>query len=204
MDPRLRVAREAARLLHTGASEGYKQAKEMAARSLGVDVMPSNYEVAIELDLMAERLGGEERKQLLIAMRNAALTVMRALAEYSPVLIGSVWRGTARKGSDVDVTVYAVQPEDVRHTLALAGCEVEKSEGAVAIKGGQAVRSEHITVRIDDGIQAEIVVRPPEEKDKMVRCEIYGDLKRGLNITELERLMKTDPLRKFVPRRRYR
>ncbi len=47
MEPREIVAKEAARLLYTGASEEYKHAKEQAARSLGLDAMPSNYEVAV-------------------------------------------------------------------------------------------------------------------------------------------------------------
>lgn len=204
MDPRVRVAREAAHLLYTGASEEYKHAKEQAALSLGVNAMPSNYEVAIELDLLAEELEGEERKQLLLMMRKAAVTIMTVLSNYSPVLIGSVWRGTARKGSDIDITVYTVQPGTVKTTLDLAGYSVEKSEEDVAIKGGRPKRSQHITVGLDDGIQVEVVVRPEDERGEVARCEIYGDRKRGINLPELEKLMKRDPLRKFVPRRRYR
>jgi hypothetical protein len=55
-----------------------------------------------------------------------------------------------------------------------------------------------------DGIQGEVVVRPPEERDEAERCEIYGDAKRGLTLANLEKLMKTDPLRKFIPGRRYK
>ena len=106
MDPRRRVAKEAARLLYTGAAEEYKQAKEEAARSLGVKAMPSNYEVAVELDLQAEEAEGEERQHLLLGMRRDALKVMRTLGEFDPRLIGSVWRGTARKGSDIDISVF--------------------------------------------------------------------------------------------------
>ena len=73
MDPRERIAREAARLLYTGASEEYKHAKERAASSLGLDVMPSNFEVALELDILADELEGEERKRLLVRMREKAL-----------------------------------------------------------------------------------------------------------------------------------
>jgi len=98
LKPRRRVAKEAARLLYTGAAEEYKQAKEEAARSLGVDAMPSNYDVAIELDLLAEETEGEGRRRLLLGMREAALKMMRALAEFDPRLIGSVWRGTGPRG----------------------------------------------------------------------------------------------------------
>ena len=204
MESRGRVAKEAARLLYTGASEEYMQAKERAARSLGVDAMPSNYEVAVELDLLAEQSEGDERRELLVAMRNAALGVMRVLAEHGPVLIGSVWRGTARRGSDIDIVAYSSRPDDVVTLLRSAGYHVARSEDAVAVRGSRTVRSTHVYLSLGGGFEAEVVVRPPEERGEEERCEIYGDVKRGIGLRELEKLMKSDPLRKFVPRRRFR
>ncbi len=204
MEPRERVAKEAARLLYTGASEEYMHAKERAARSLGVDAMPSNYEVAVELDLLAEQSEGAERRDFLIGMRNEALGVMRVLAEYGPVLMGSVWRGTARRGSDIDIVAYASRPNDVAALLRSAGYHVARSEDAVAVRRGRTVRSTHFYLSLGGGLEAEVVVRPPEERGEEERCEIYGDVKRGISLQELEKLMKSDPLRKFVPRRRFR
>ena len=195
---------EAARLLYTGASEEYKHAKEQAASSLGVKATPSNHEVAVELDLLADETEGDERRRLLGNMRGSAMKLMQALTEYSPLLMGSVWRGTARKGSDVDITVYADQPEDVESTLDRSGYKLGESEEVTVTKGGRPVRSRHISVRLGEGIDGEVVVRPLEERDEVESCEIYGDPKRGLALPELEKLMKTDPLRKFVPRRRYK
>jgi predicted nucleotidyltransferase len=204
LEPRERVAKEAARLLYIGASEEYKHAKEEAARSLGVNSMPSNYEVAIELDLLAEETEGDERRRLLIEMRRAALNLMQDLAHYGPMLMGSVWRGTARKGSDVDITVYADRPEEVVSRLVQSGYRIVKSEDVTAVRRGRTSRSRHINVELSDGFEAEVVVRPLRERGEGEICEIYGDPKRGLGLTDLEKLMKTDPLRKFVPRRRYR
>ncbi len=203
MEPRERVAKEAARLLYTGASEEYKHAKEQAARSLGLDAMPSNYEVAVELDLLADQFEGEERKKMLLKMRNEALAAMRALAGYSPRLMGSVWRGTARKGSDLDIDVYSDRPEEVESKLSHTGYVVDRSEEVVVNKGGRTVRTRHLTIYLNE-FDVEVVVRPPEEKGKAERCEIYGDLKKGLGLSGLEKLMRSDPLRKFVPRRRRR
>lgn len=203
MEPREIVAKEAARLLYTGASEEYKHAKEQAARSLGFDAMPSNYEVAVELDLLADQFEGEERKKMLLKMRNEALTAMRALTGYSPRLMGSVWRGTARKGSDLDIDVYSDRPEEVESMLSHTGYVVDRSEEVVVNKGGRTVRTRHLTIYLNE-FDVEVVVRPPEEKGKAERCEIYGDLKKGLGLSGLEKLMRSDPLRKFVPRRRRR
>lgn len=191
-------------MLYIGASEEYKHAKEEAARSLGVNALPSNYEVAVELDQLAEETEGEERRRLLVGMRRAALRVMQALADYGPLLMGSVWRGTARRGSDVDITVYADRPNRVESRLRESGYGILKSEEATAVRGGRTVRSRHINIELGDGFEAEVVVRPLKEKGESETCEIYGDSKRGLGLTDLEKLMKTDPLRKFVPRRRHR
>jgi predicted nucleotidyltransferase len=202
MDPRGEVAREAARLLYTGAVEEYKHAKEQAARNLGVNAKPSNYEVAMELDLLSDQMEGEERKRLLVSLRGQALALMRLLSEYDPVLIGSVWRGTARRGSDVDINVYS-DPGEVKSRLRSAGYTIEDTREEAFTQRGRTVRSTHVFVALE-GAKGEVVVRPPEERGEAERCEIYGDAKRGLRLVELEKLMKTDPLRKFVPGRRQR
>jgi predicted nucleotidyltransferase len=203
-EQRARVAKEAARLLYIGASEEYKHAKERAARGFGLTSMPSNYEVAIELDLIAEEYEGEERERLLNAMREVAIVIMKDLVDYNPVLTGSVWRGTARRGSDIDINVYSSEPEDVESLLINKGYNVRESEEVKLVKGSRTIRSRHISIQLAEGPVAEVIVRPVEEMREETRCETYGDLKRGLKLPELEKLMRTDPLRKFVPRRRYR
>ena len=75
--------------------------------------MPSNHDVALELDKIAEENEGSKRKERLIEMRKEALGIMKQLERFCPVLIGSVWRGTIRQGSDIDIAVYADEPEEV-------------------------------------------------------------------------------------------
>ena len=204
MDPRRDVAREAARLIYTGASEEYLHAKERAARSLGVESIPSNHEVALELDILADEIEGKTRAELINKMRELALGLMRVLSDLKPVLSGSVWRGTARKGSDIDIDVYSNEPVEVKKLLEDLGYSVTGFKKKVAVSGRMMSRSTHIQVRLEEDIEGEVVVRPIEEDGLEVRCEVYGDVKKGLRLPELEKLMNTDPLRKFVPRRRYR
>lgn len=204
MDPRRRVAREAARLLYLEAEKEYKQAKEAAGRSLGLDAMPSNYDVAMELDLIADEAEGEERGEHLLQMRAEALNIMQILSAYSPRLIGSVWRGTAKKGSDIDITAYASEPEEVTARMEKAGFSIKGVEEVTTSEQGRPRRTHHITIWLKKGDEAEVVVRSPEETEEVERCDIYGDLKRGLSLPELERLMREDPLRRFVPQRRRR
>lgn len=202
MKSRTEVAREAARLIYAGEAESYKDGKKQAALNLGIDSMPSNYEVAIELDLFAAKMEGEERRLLMLIMRREALNLMHVLAEFEPVLIGSVWRGTARKGSDIDIVVYSEQPELVYNRLKKAGFNLDEPEEIALIKSGHSIRSVHIPVKISEEIEAEVVVRHLEEAEKIERCEVFGDQKRGLSIEKLEKLLLTDPDKKFIPRRR--
>lgn len=195
------VARLAARLLYDRKVKEYKDAKEMAAASLGSKTLPSNYEVAVELDALTDRLEGEDRQRRLAEMREAALQVMKELTRYRPRLMGSVWRGTVRLGSDIDIIVYG-DPEEVEHTLSQSH-NVDGRETRRFTLEGLPRETTHITLTVG-GYDAEVVVRPPRDMEayRLDRCETYGDHRRGLGVPELEKLMKTDPLRRFVPRRR--
>ena len=203
MDARRHVAYEAARLLYDGAYEEYKDAKEAAATSLGVRSVPSNYEVAEQLERIAEEEEGSDRLRRLMEMRMVAVEVMKALSDLSPRLIGSVWRGTARRGSDVDVVVYG-DHDLVELTLTEKYVVKEKTAKSFMVEG-MPHTSTHLKLEAG-GYDVEVVVRPPRDVEayRNERCDIYGDLKRGIGLGELERLMKTDPLRRFIPRRRQR
>jgi hypothetical protein len=45
----------------------------------------------------------------------------------------------------------------------------------------------------------ENIVRSSEELDRKERCAIYGDEIAGLNLKELERMLKENPAKKFLP-----
>jgi predicted nucleotidyltransferase len=197
---RIAVAKEAAKLLYSNKIKEYKDAKEIAAASLGIKSLPSNFEIAIELDNLAEKIEGSERHERLIDMRKTALTVMNVLKEYDPVLIGSVWRGVSRLGSDIDFIVYNENLEAIIEKLKVF-CFIRSNDTRFDVNGSPH-HSTHIWLEVN-GYEVEVVVRPPE--DKIVeKCELFGDVKRGIKIEALERLMRTDPLRRFVPRRRSR
>jgi len=203
MPTREDVAREAARLLYNRSVKEYKDAKENAAASLGVKALPSNYEVATELDRLADEAEGPERRSRLIEMREAALEVMRKLRRWGPRLMGSVWRGTARVGSDIDVIVYG-DPDEVERELSRTyNVEGRDVEGFTLEGLPRSTTHIRLTVR---GYETEVVVRSPADMDAYGddRCEIYGDPRRGLGVEELEKLMRVDPLRRFIPKRRVR
>jgi predicted nucleotidyltransferase len=170
-----------------------------AAKTLGTHFLPTNLEVAVELDKIAEANEGPARKERLIQMRKEALKIMRALKEYGPLLIGSVWRGTTRQESDIDITVYNDVPSEILNILKKKSLKVSKTEWTTTTKRGKPEASFHIYVETSGKQRVEIVVRSSEEASRKRKCEIFGDELKGLNIKELERLLKENPAQKFIP-----
>jgi len=124
---------------------------------------------------------------------------MLVLKEYCPLLIGSVWRGTIRHGSDIDVAVYHDVPEEILRLLEKAGFRISKTEWTTVTKKGKHEASFHIYVETSGKQTAEIVVRSSEQASRKRKCEIFGDEIKGLNVKELERVLKASPAQKFMP-----
>jgi predicted nucleotidyltransferase len=199
LDLKRKTAKEAAVLLYFGAEKEYKQAKLRAAKTLGVRFLPTNLEVALELDKVAEENEGLTRKERLIQMRAEALKMMTVLAAYSPRLIGSVWRGTIRKESDIDIAVYHDLPNDIVNLLKVQGSNVSKTERVTVTKKGLAESSFHIYMETLGKQRIEIVVRTSEEAGRKRKCEIFGDELKGLTTQELEMLLRENPAQQFIP-----
>lgn len=194
-----RVTREAAVLLYTSQEKEYKQAKQRAAQNLRAQALPSNREVAKELDSLADEIEGSTRQERLLQMRREALQIMKALKAFHPKLIGSVWRGTAHKDSDIDIVTFSSQPINVLQKLEHEGFEATNTEWQSAPKLDKKEKSFHIYLKLPSGNEAEVVVRSLERMNQKVKCEIYGDTVTGLNTLQLERLIRENPLQKFTP-----
>ncbi len=198
-DLKHRVAREAATLLYFGAEKEYKQAKTKAAVTFGVHFLPSNLEIALELDKIAEENEGPKRKERLIQMRKEALNVMRLLGAFCPVLIGSVWRGTIKQGSDIDIAVYTDEPEEITGMLKAGGVRVLKKAWTTVNKRGATLESFHIYAETASKHGLEIVARSREDAGKKRKCETFGDELKGLNIKELQKILESNPTQQFIP-----
>jgi len=194
-----RVAKEAATLLYFGAEKEYKQAKVRAAKTLGTNFLPSNLEVALQLDKIAEESEGLKRKDRLIEMRKEALKTMKFLNAYRPRLIGSVWRGTIKQGSDIDIAVYADEPEEITNVLKSEGVKITKKAWMTVNKQGKTLASFHIYAESSAKQRFEIVVRSAEEAGEKRKCEIFGDTIKGLTIQDLEKVLQDSPTQKFIP-----
>ena len=170
-----------------------------AAETLGSHFLPTNLEVALELDRIAEETEGSDRKERLIRMRTTALEIMKTLEAYKPLLIGSVWRGTIRRGSDIDIELYHDAPSEIVNILKAKGFETAKTEWTAVTKKGENESAFHIYIETAGNQRIEVVVRSPEEANRKRKCETFGDEIKGLSLPELEKLLKENPTQKFIP-----
>lgn len=196
---RTKVAREAANLIYSGIEKEYKQAKLKAAEAVGSHFLPTNLEVAIELDRIAEEREGHERLEHLVQMRKEALKLMQILKTYKPLLIGSVWRGTIHYDSDIDIAVYHDAPQDILQVLAAEGIRIVGAERVMVTKKGERKGSFHIYAESPARKEVEIKVCTQEEMHRKEWCEIYGDEVVGLRIVELKKIIESKPTRRFLP-----
>jgi predicted nucleotidyltransferase len=132
-------------------------------------------------------------------MRTEAKEVMKLLRMFRPRLVGSVWRGTARKNSDIDIHVFAEDHKTVVELLQRHGITPNSSEWRSVTKDGEKTSSFHIHSVLASGDNLEVVVKSPEQKGKQERCETYGDVKTGLTLNQLTKILEKNPLERFVP-----
>ena len=196
---RQKIAVEAATLLYFGSEKEYRQAKVKAAETFGARTLPSNLEIALELDKIAENTEGLARTERLVQMRAEALRIMKILEKYCPVLIGSVWRGTIRRGSDIDIEVFCDEPEEIIPRLRVDSLEITKTERMTTTENKKIESSFHIHVLSSGKYAVEIAVRNSEQKGRRRKCDTFGDEIRGLKTTELEKILQDNPIIKFLP-----
>ncbi len=198
-ESRHKTAREAAALLYFGLEKEFFQAKIKAAKSLGSRILPSNLEIALELDRLADETEGTNRANRLIEMRKEALRLMKILNDWHPLLIGSVWRGTIKPSSDIDIELYCNTPQRVADLLRAENFRIAKIETVNITEKGEPSTSLHIFAEISGKFKAELIVRSITERGRKRTCDTFGDEIKGLTINELEWLLKQNPSQKFLP-----
>lgn len=196
---REKVAREAATLLYAGMEKEFKQAKLKASKTFRTHILPTNLEVALEIDKLAGEREGPAREERLVKMRKDALKLMKILKDYSPLLIGSVWRGTIHHASDIDIVASHDEPTNILNVLKQNKVQITQTESVAVTKKGKRKGSFHIYAALPDEEEAEIKVVSRAEASREEKCEIYGDQVRGLRIEELEEMLKNSPLQRFLP-----
>jgi hypothetical protein len=125
------IASAAARLMAEDGIGDYGAAKRKAARSLGAgdgDALPSNEEVEVELRAYQSLYQEDEQQERLREMRETALRLMEAMADFRPCLTGSVLDGTAGRFSEIELDLFADSAKDVEIFLLSRNISYEISD----------------------------------------------------------------------------
>ncbi len=133
--------------------------------------LPSNAEIRDEVLALARTLEGSDRDQQLREMRIAALQMMQRCESFHPRLIGSVLTGHIRKGSDIDIHLFANQIVAVTGLLDYHGMDYEVERKRIH-KAEQTRIYQHVHVR--DRFQFELTVYPPSERLVVPKSSITG------------------------------
>ncbi len=192
-DPRLRkqIALMAARLMYEGQVSEYFVAKRKAARRIGVDPkpkdLPSNAEIRHEILCMASLFEGEGRDERLLEMRLRALTIMRALERFHPRLIGSVLTGHIRKGSDIDLHLFAASAESVCLALDDLGLIYELERKRVVKFNEERI---FVHIHIKERYPLELTVYQPDQLSYVFKSSITGKPIEKAGLKETQALIR--------------
>jgi hypothetical protein len=170
------IAREAAEIMLREDVKQYFDAKRIAARRVldggryRAQDLPSNGEIRAALLDLVQLSEGPDRERLF-AMRAEALAVMRALEAWEPRLIGSVWSGHVRRGSDIDLHVFG-EVDAIRADLDGRRWPYEHAE--VLIRKGGEFRLYHHLHLLGRVFPVELSVVPSEERHLVTRSSVDG------------------------------
>ncbi len=191
---RRQIAWEAARLMYARQESEYYTAKMKAARRIcqgwvkPAD-LPSNVEIRDQIELLARLYEGDARTDNLLAMRLAALAMMRRLAPFRPRLIGSVLTGHVRHGSDIDLHVFADTAEAVSHLLDQDGLVYTVERKQVRKHGEERIFTH---VHLVDGFPFELTIYPMDQAHYVFKSSITGKAIERASIAELEQFLERE------------
>ena len=192
---RRQLAFLAAQMMYDRTESEYFTAKRKAAKQIGVESrfrpgdLPSNAEIRDQIQAMARIHEGPKRLDHLRDMRVEALRLMRKLARFRPRLIGSVWTGHVRAGSDIDIHVFSDSPAIVTDTLDDYALPYELERKRI-VKFGEERVFTHI--HVDDRFPFELTLYPEDKVHYVFQSSITGQAIERASIAELEAALKLE------------
>lgn len=196
-DPRVRlqIARIAAQMMYDRAESEYFTAKRKAARQVGIDAryhpkdLPSNAEIRDQVQILACLHEGDARTENLKRMRLTALRLMRRLHRFNPALIGSTWTGHIRKGSDIDIHLFAYAHSAVTLTLDDLGVKYDVEHKRIVKHNEQRVFTH---IHIAGEFPIELTVYGEDKIGYVFKSSITGKAIERATLPQLEQFMASD------------
>ena len=122
-------------------------------------------------------------------MRVEALRLMRKLARFRPRLIGSVWTGHVRAGSDIDIHIFSDSQAIVTDTLDDFALPYEVERKRVVKYGEERVFTH---IHVDDRFPFELTLYPEDKVHYVFKSSITGQAIERASIAELEAALKLE------------
>lgn len=189
---RRQIAWEAARLMFDRRESEYYRAKMKAARQIckgwvkPAD-LPSNAEIRDEVQNLSRMFDGNlEVAGKLREMRVAALQLMELLRDYRPRLIGSVLTGHIRRGSDIDLHLFADNLAAVTGVLDQHHYRYDTQRKEIT-KHGETNVYRH--VHIQDTWPFELTVYPANKAHYVFKSSITGKAIERASCAELRQFL---------------
>jgi hypothetical protein len=186
---RQRIAVEAARLIAEEGITEYGLAKKKAAARLGMPEsrnLPRTEDIEAALIEHQRLFGASEHTQRLTHLRKLALEAMRFLADFSPILVGGVWNGSAGKFSPIRLHLFPHAPEDV--ILKLLNAKIPFEEKSHTPPPEAELPSEQPALHFyADDTRVELLLYPYAWKGRSLRKKT--GLSAGGSLKELQQLI---------------
>jgi predicted HD phosphohydrolase len=148
--------------------------------------LPANVEIREQIQAMARMFEGAARTDNLLAMRLAALALMRRLSPFRPRLIGSVLTGHVRHGSDIDIHVFSNTAEAITHLLDQDGLQYTVERKQVRKNGEERIFTH---IHVVDEHAFELTVYAEEQAHYVFKSSITGKAIERASIAELEQFL---------------
>jgi predicted HD phosphohydrolase/predicted nucleotidyltransferase len=192
---RRQIAHLAAQMMYQRTETEYFTAKRKAARQLGLESryrpgdLPSNKEIRDEIQMLARLYEGPKRQVHLRDMRVEALRMMRKLARFKPRLIGSVWTGHVRTGSDIDIHIFS-------DSLGLVAAALDEQGLTYDVERKRIIKhneERHFThVHVVDRFPFELTLYPEDKLHYTFKSSITGKAIERASIAELEEFLRNE------------
>jgi hypothetical protein len=189
---RRQIAFEAAQLMYQRQESEYYRAKMKAARRIyrgwvkPAD-LPSNAEIRDQVQVLARTHEGESRDADLREMRIEALRMMRILKAFRPRLIGSVWTGHVRHGSDIDLHVFSNSVAGVQAALEREAIVHDVQRKQVRKHGEERV---FYHIHIHDRFPFELTIYPTDKAHYVFKSSVTGKAIERASLRELEHFLR--------------
>ncbi len=189
---RLRITREAARILAEEGVRDFLLAKRKAAERLGFDArgrrLPTNVEIEDALAEHQRLFHGATHDARLRDLREAASRAMRLLADFRPRLVGGVLSGLAGEYAPVQLHLFADTAEQVAIHLLERRIQYELDERRLKRPGGDGSDYPLYCFMLED-VVIEAIVLPLKALRQAPASPVDGKPMKRAGLEEVEELL---------------